>query len=98
MDDKLTITLNIADRNHPLRIDRSKEEFARKAAKMVNERAAAYQVKYENIELGAKDFYALTAFQIAFELYLLAEEKGAEPILEKITELNRDLEEFLNDK
>lgn len=97
MDDKLTITLNIADRNHPLRIERDKEEFARKAAKLVNERAAAYQVKYENIELGKNDFYAMTAFQVAFEYFLLQQEKGAEPILEKISELNRDLEEFLKE-
>jgi hypothetical protein len=98
MNDKLTINLNIADRIYPLRIDRQNEEQARKAAKLVGESVARYQGKYEDNNLEIKDFFAFSAFQFAYDYLKLAEEKSTEPLLDRIKDLNTDLEDFLKEK
>lgn len=46
MNDKLTITLNIAGRPCVLTIEREEEEEIRKAAQLINSKIAKYREKY----------------------------------------------------
>lgn len=95
MDDKLSIRLNIADRYYPLKVDRNEEERLRKAAKLINDRILQYKQKYTSKE--AQDFMAMVSLQFATK-YLECEEKLDEsPIIEKINNLNIELEHFLQD-
>ncbi|MEN8119630.1 MAG: cell division protein ZapA [Bacteroidota bacterium] len=95
MDDKLSIRLNIADRYYPLKVDRNEEERLRKAAKLINDRILQYKQKYTSKE--AQDFMAMVSLQFATK-YLECEEKLDEsPIIEKINNLNNELEHFLQD-
>ncbi len=95
MDEKLSIRLNIADRYYPLKVDRNEEERLRKAAKLINDRILQYKQKYTSKE--AQDFMAMVSLQFATK-YLECEEKLDEsPIIEKISNLNSELEHFLQD-
>ncbi|RLD61524.1 MAG: cell division protein ZapA [Bacteroidetes bacterium] len=95
MDEKLSIRLNIADRYYPLKVDRNEEERLRKAAKLINDRILQYKQKYTSKE--AQDFMAMVSLQFATK-YLECEEKLDEsPIIEKISNLNSELEDFLQD-
>ena len=95
MDEKLSIRLNIADRYYPLKVDRNEEERLRKAAKLINDRILQYKQKYTSKE--AQDFMAMVSLQFATK-YLECEEKLDEsPIIEKISNLNNELENFLQD-
>lgn len=93
MDDKLSIRLNIADRYYPLIVDRNEEERLRKAAKLINDKILQYKQKYTSKEV--QDFMAMVSLQFATK-YLECEEKLDEfPIIEKINNLNNELEQFL---
>ena len=50
MNDKLTITLNIAGRPCVLTIEREEEEEIRKAAQLINSKIAKYREKYATAE------------------------------------------------
>lgn len=98
MSDKFTINLSIAEEILRLRINREDEELARKAGKSVSELFAKYKAKYENSELSYKDFLLCVAFQFAYGYYQLSDEKSIDPLLERINDLNADLESFLKEK
>lgn len=98
MDDRIIIKLNIAGRMHPMRIAEHDEERIRKAAKIVSEHLAAYQLKYRDSDLEIKDLFSFVACQMAFEFLELAENKNNEPLLDKIKDLNTDLEDYLKEK
>ena len=67
MNDKLTITLNIAGRPCVLTIEREEEEEIRKAAQLINSKIAKYREKYATAD--PVDFLAVTALQFTCLLY-----------------------------
>jgi len=95
MDDKLSIRLSIADRYYPLKVERDEEERLRKAAKLINDKILQYKQKYTSKEV--QDFMAMVSLQFATK-YLECEEKLDEsPVIDKINNINSDLEQFLQD-
>ena len=64
MNDKLTITLNIAGRPCVLTIEREEEEEIRKAAQLINSKIAKYREKYATAD--PVDFLAVTAYFSCF--------------------------------
>jgi len=97
MDDTFTINLYIADKHYPLRIKRSEEEIVRKAARLINDKIALYRTHYkvEDTELELKDLLAMAACQIAIQAIKAEDRTDSSPIAESITQLNKELEEFL---
>ncbi len=65
MDDLLSIKVTIANRQYPLRINRSEEEAIRKAAKKINERIKEYEQNYAVRD--PQDLLAMCALQFANE-------------------------------
>ncbi len=98
MDDKMTISLNLVGKEHYLRIDRKDEQNIRLAAKLLGSKISQYQGQYDDINLGVKDFLSFVALQFAYEYVKLHEDKSMEPLLDKIKDLNGDLESFLKEK
>ena len=66
MNDKLTITLNIAGRPCVLTIEREEEEEIRKAAQLINSKIAKYREKYATAD--PVDFLAVTALQFTVKM------------------------------
>lgn len=95
MDDFFTIQLNIADKVHRLKCKRSEEVYARKAARLVNERILHYGSYFNNSEIELKDLLAMVAFHFSFEKLKLEEENDESPVYNKIEELGLKIEENL---
>jgi len=64
--DEFTITVNIADRNYRIRIQRDNEEMIRNAAKMLNTSVQNYAKNYAYSD--KQDLLALAALQFASEV------------------------------
>jgi cell division protein ZapA (FtsZ GTPase activity inhibitor) len=97
MDDTFTINLYIADKHYPLRIKRSEEELVRKAAKLINDKIALYRSHFnmDDSDLELKDLLAMAACQVAIQALKAEERTDNSPIIESITQLNKELEAFL---
>ena len=72
MNDKLTITLNIAGRPCVLTIEREEEEEIRKAAQLINSKIAKYREKYATADpvdfLAVYSHYTRCSLQVPEEL------------------------------
>ncbi|QZT36862.1 cell division protein ZapA [Halosquirtibacter xylanolyticus] len=95
MEDKLSISVNIAERRFPLRIERSEEEKIRMATKLINEKVLQYKQRF-----GKDDFdsLAMTSLQYVVEMLLLKDQQDLSPFVEKIEDLNDQLESFFDEK
>ncbi len=63
---EISIKVTIGDRQYPLKIDPQEEEFVRKAAKLINEKAKFYQ---ENFSVKDKqDSLAMAALEFASDV------------------------------
>lgn len=96
MDDFFTIQLNIADKVHRLRCRRSEEVYARRAARLVNEKILQYGGHFNNSEIGLKDLLAMVAFHFSVEKLKMEEKDDDSPVYDKIEELSLKIEEYLN--
>ena len=91
MNDKLTVTLNIAGRPCVLTIEREEEEAIRKAAQLINSKIAKYREKYANAD--PVDFLAVTAVKM-----LEAEKQNdVEPVLEEVRKISNRLDGVLKE-
>jgi cell division protein ZapA len=93
MDDKLSIKVNVADRYYPLKIERRDEEKIRKAARMINEKVQQYKQRY--LDKDVQDFLAMAALQFVTRVIEMEERNDAEPLGQRLQELNEELEEYL---
>ncbi len=96
MDDKLTIRINLADRYYPLKIPVKDEEKIRKAAKMINEKILMYKQKYSDKDV--QDFLAMAALQYVVKVIDFEEMSDISPILVEVQDLNREMEEYLQNE
>ena len=94
MNDKLTITLNIAGRPCVLTIEREEEEEIRKAAQLINSKIAKYREKYATAD--PVDFLAVTALQFTVKM-LEAERRNVEPILDEVKKISSRLDEVVKE-
>lgn len=92
-EEKITIRVNIAERYYPLVIAQSEEESIRKMAKQVNQILFQYSQRYPGKE--TQDYMAMTLLQYALQLQSLFTQNSIAPILEKLEQLNKDLEIFM---
>jgi len=91
--EKITIRLNIAERYYPLTIARSEEEAMRKMAKQINEGLFQYSQRYPGKE--TQDYMAMSLLQYALKIQSLSNQNNVAPILEKLEQLDKNMEEFL---
>ncbi|HOU98854.1 MAG TPA: cell division protein ZapA [Bacteroidales bacterium] len=91
--EKITIRLNIAERYYPLTIARSEEEAMRKMAKQINEVLFQYSQRYPGKE--TQDYMAMSLLQYALKIQSLSNQNNVAPIIEKLEQLDKNMEEFL---
>lgn len=96
-DEKFLLTLVIAGRKYPLKIERSEEQAFRNAAKKINDRIDQYRVRYgEGIpSMTTQDFVVMTAVQALVENFSLGNKNNTKPFEDKIDSLIGELEDYL---
>lgn len=92
-DETLTIRVNIADRYYPLTIKKQEEEKLRKAAKRINDTILQFKKKYA--EKDSQDFLAMASLQYVTKLNELEEKQNISSFVEKIKEVEKELEDYL---
>ena len=95
MNDKLTITLNIAGRPCVLTIEREEEEAIRKAAQLINSKIAKYREKYATAD--PVDFLAVTALQFTVKMLEAEKQNNIEPVLDRVREISSRLDGFVKE-
>ncbi len=95
--DKLSIKLNVANRNYPLVIKQEQEEVIRRATKEINDKVNSLKQKFPGNDY--QDALAMATIQ--FVVKLLERNKNLSDENEftnKISELNEDLEEYFEEE
>jgi cell division protein ZapA len=93
MDEKLSIKVNVADRNYPLKIERQDEERIRKAARLINEKVLQYRQRYQDKDV--QDFLAMAALQFVTRVAEMEDRLDILPIEQELQELNEELGDYL---
>ena len=88
MNDKLTITLNIAGRPCVLTIEREEEEEIRKAAQLINSKIAKYREKYATAD---------PALQFTVKMLEAERRNDVEPILDEVKKISSRLDEVVKE-
>ena len=93
--DKLSITLNIANRVYPMKINRDDEEKIRKSVKKIDERIKFYEKKYAIND--KQDLLAMCLIEVAtkFESVSDNSSKDNQDIVLKLANIESSLSEII---
>ena len=94
MEKKLTIRVNIAEKQYPLKIERGEEEKIRKAAKMINDKLLQYKQKFGEKDI--QDYLSMVALQFATKSIELGNIKDDTNFFQQIKDITLDLEEYIH--
>jgi cell division protein ZapA len=93
MEEKLSIKINVADRYYPLKIAVSDEEKIRAAARRINEKVTQYRQRYADRDM--HDALSMATMQFVIKLIELEEKQNVSPVLQDLTDLDKQMEEYL---
>lgn len=97
MEDKLTITINIGERQYPISIkrgDSEREELIRKAADLINDSLINYKKKaYKNKD--DQDYLAMTAIKFAVSSLENENKEEISPLVKELKILNYNVQEAI---
>lgn len=104
MDDHLTITLNVNGRSFPLRIERKKEEYYRKAVKEIDRKTNQYKSLFQKPyaetmsrrKIDELDCVLMTAIQAVSENAQLEKETDAKDMEQRLKSMIHDIDEYLS--
>lgn len=94
-DDNFIINVRIGGFRLPLNIARKDEEVYRSAEKRVNTILLDYQQKYN--QRSAEEILSIVAYQLALASSKREYVQNTTPIVEKIEELDKELEKILSE-
>ncbi|MDR0795343.1 MAG: cell division protein ZapA [Tannerella sp.] len=100
MKDEFQIKLDVAGRLYPVTIKRGDEQdefLFRKASKRVQQYVLEYR-QYFAKSIEDRDILALIAIQLAREVVLLEGKNNTEPFTQKIRQLTKQMEDYLQYK
>jgi len=92
---KIRISLVIAERRYDFRIKPEEEEVCRRAAKMIRTKVLAIKEKSVNANRDAQDILSIATLQFVIELLNEKEQNNGKSIQKEISELNADIENYL---
>jgi len=93
MEEKLSIKINVADRYYPLKIAASDEEKIRAAARRINDKVTQYRQRYADRDM--HDALSMATMQFVIKLIELEEKQNLTPMLQDLTDLDKQMEEYL---
>ncbi len=98
MSNKLSISVNIAEKVYPLIIADKDEEKIRKAAKKINETVLQYKNKYSGNDKDSQDFLAMATLHFVAKLQELEDRQDTSHIIDDLENLDSELAEYLKSK
>lgn len=96
MSEKQHITLRIGAHNLPLTVNREDEPVYRDACARLNAAFDRYAAAYKSDS--EADLWVKVALTMAVNLQSDAREKAVEPLLQTVREINKQIEETLNNQ
>ncbi len=93
VSDKQNITLVLDWHRIPLSVNRADEQIYREAADVLNTTYKRYQQRYP--QKSPEELWIYAALSVACELKRDTRDKSLQPIMEKVAELNTELQQFL---
>ncbi|MCL2073566.1 MAG: cell division protein ZapA [Marinilabiliaceae bacterium] len=96
MDDKISIKINIAERQYPLRVERNTEERVRKAARLINEKITQYKQRSDAYD--TQDALAMGSLQLIIKALEIETKNNIAPLIEALSVLDKKLENILEEK
>jgi len=94
MDDKMKIHLLIDNERYPLNIRREDEQLYRDAAKQIDYKLNKYRNAFR--DFSPTKHWAMVALELAFENMYLKDRNDTQPYMEKIKELEEEVDQCLN--
>lgn len=96
MDDNFLIHIEIAGKRYPLTIRREEEEQIRAAAVQVNRILFQYRQHFgDESAVDTTDLLAMVAFHLAYRNHFLEEANDTAPFVEKVSEINGLINNYL---
>ncbi|MDR1680305.1 MAG: cell division protein ZapA [Prevotellaceae bacterium] len=92
-EEKISISIEVADRRYPLRIAPADEEHIRVAAKRINEKIMRYRQNYKGRDI--QDALSITVLQFVMKLIKYEEAADTVPIINSVQQIDKQLEEYL---
>ena len=89
----IRIHVLIGGERYPMIVKRTDEFLYREAAKSINERLNVYRETYPDI--GIVKYWAMTAYDLAFEVMTNKNRNDTQPYRDKLEELEKELDEIL---
>ena len=93
IDKMIRIHVLIDGERYPMIVKRTDEFLYREAAKSINERLNVYRETYPDI--GIVKYWAMTAFDLAFEAMTYKNRNDTQPYRDKLEELEKELDKLL---
>ena len=94
MKEPFVINLDIDGRKYPLTIERDEEELVRAAAKQIQVKLNQYRQHYFIDDIASKSL-DMVAIQLSISELRMTKMKDTEPFIDKIQQLNEELEAYL---
>ncbi len=94
-EEKLSIKINLADRNYPLKIAVSDEERIRAAVRLINDKVAQYRQRYADRDL--HDALAMAALQFVIKLLEQEDQQDAGLVAQQLFDLDTQLAQYLQE-
>jgi cell division protein ZapA (FtsZ GTPase activity inhibitor) len=93
-EEKISIKVNVVDRNYPFKITANYEEKMRAAARRINDQVALYRQHYAGCD--AQDALSMAAIQFVVKLIVQEDKmKDAERVIDDFVAIDNRLEEYL---
>lgn len=96
MDENFKIQLKLANKYYPYNCKRSEERILRRAATNLNSRILKYSSFYSKANFELIDLLTLAGFQFSLENISREEQEDMTPLFDKIEQLSKELEEYIN--
>lgn len=96
VDDKLRIHLLIDNQRYPLHIKRDEEYQYREAAKQIDNKLNKYRSLWPNLQ--NEQYWAMAALDLAFENLSLKGRNDTKPYLEKLKQLQEDIDDCIKNR
>lgn len=95
MDNLIPANIRICDRCYPMKVNPEDEEKIKAAQKRINDAVDRYKDMYVNKD--NQDYLAMVALQFATKVVESERHFEAQPVIEKLGELDEQLSALLND-
>ncbi len=95
-EDKINIDLKIDNIRFPMLINESQKELYLNAVNLINNKLELYRARFKNHS--TNELYCMVLLNFAINVLNAQNQENVQPVLGRLQELNKDLDNLLNKK